>query len=173
MFWAQASSAIRFEESYGKVAQQAQISGWADPKADVLSMVHAWLSDKHNGRWTMVVDNADSYEVMFGSRSGEARTSTVFSTSPSAMASSDRSLSNYLPSSAQGAIVITTRSREVAKGLIEYAEDIVDVVPMTSEDVLVLLSRRFEKPFACYKSWITCHWPSPRQQRISISSGPE
>ncbi|KAK5079532.1 hypothetical protein LTR70_009190 [Exophiala xenobiotica] len=97
-------------------------------------MVHAWLSDKHNGRWTMVVDNADSYEVMFGSRSGEARTSTVFSTSSSAMASSDRSLSNYLPSSAQGAIVITTRSREVAKGLIECAEDIVDVVPMTSED---------------------------------------
>ncbi|KAF7502133.1 hypothetical protein GJ744_006990 [Endocarpon pusillum] len=60
-------------------------------------------------------------------------------------ASSDRSLSDYLPPSAHGSIVITSRSREVAEGLIEYAEDIFEVGPMREEDAIVLLSKRLKK----------------------------
>lgn len=145
VFWVHASSAARFEESYRKIAQQVQISSWADPKADVLSMVHAWLSDERNGRWTMVVDNADSAEVMFGSRSGEAGTPTMSFTSSTAAASSDRSLSDCLPSCDHGSIVITSRSRAVAEGLIEYAEDILEVGPMREDEALVLLTKRLKK----------------------------
>jgi hypothetical protein len=60
-----ASSAARFEESYKKIAERVQLTGWNEPKTDILGMVYGWLSDENNGRWTMVVDNADSPEVMF------------------------------------------------------------------------------------------------------------
>lgn len=73
VFWVHASSATRFEESYRKIAQQVHIDSWADPKADVLSMVHVWLSDENNGRWTMVVDNADNEEVMLTVQDAEAQ----------------------------------------------------------------------------------------------------
>jgi hypothetical protein len=38
---------------------------WGDPKADVLRLVRSWLCDKRNGRWLMVVDNADDASVFF------------------------------------------------------------------------------------------------------------
>ena len=39
--------------------------GWDDPKADVLRLVRSWLCDESNGRWVMVVDNADDADVFF------------------------------------------------------------------------------------------------------------
>jgi hypothetical protein len=38
---------------------------WDDPKADVLRLVRSWLCDKRNGRWLMVVDNADDTSIFF------------------------------------------------------------------------------------------------------------
>lgn len=122
------------------------MSGWADPKADVLSIVHAWLSDENNGRWTIVVDNADSHEVMFGLRSREAMTTFAPLTAPITTTLSGCPLSDYLPSAAHGSIVITTCSREVAEGLIEYTEDILDLSPMKKEDAIALLTNKLQRP---------------------------
>ncbi|KAK5082564.1 hypothetical protein LTR70_007670 [Exophiala xenobiotica] len=143
-FWVHASSAVRFEESYRKIAQQVHIDSWADPKADVLSTVHAWLSDGNNGRWMMVVDNADSDEVMFGPRSSEAGTTPASPTAPMTTTLRGRSLSDYLPSATHGSIVITTRSRGVAEGLMEYTEDILDVGPMGEQDAIALLTKKLQ-----------------------------
>lgn len=112
VFWVHASSAVRFEESYRRIAWQVQISSCQDPKADVLSIVHAWLSDENNGRWMMVVDNADCSQVVFGSRSSKAQTLITSFASSTALIPmlSDRSLADYCPMSAHGSIVITSRS---------------------------------------------------------------
>ncbi|KAJ9664396.1 hypothetical protein H2198_000325 [Neophaeococcomyces mojaviensis] len=145
VFWVHASSEVRFEESYQQIAQQVNISSWADPKADVLSMVYAWLSDETHGRWTMVVDNADSVEVLFGLRSGETKISAMSDVHSTTTASDHRSLSNYLPSCNHGSIVITSRSREVTEGLIEYTEDILEVEPMVEEDATALLTKKLAR----------------------------
>lgn len=133
VFWVHASSSARFEESYRQIAQQVHIENWADPKTNVLKMVYVWLSNENNGHWAMIVDNADNEEVMFGSPSDET------------MLSNDRALSDYLPSPIHGSILITSRSRKVAEGLIEYAEDIIDVGPMMNEDAIVLLRKKLRR----------------------------
>jgi hypothetical protein len=108
VFWVHASSATRFEESYRSIAARLQLSGWNEPKADVLGMLHRWQSDESNGRWTMVVDNADEAAVMFEPWNGGTGTTT-------AAASTAQSPSDFLPLSSHGSIVITSRSREVVK----------------------------------------------------------
>ena len=37
----------------------AEITGRDDPKTNILQLVHQWLCDARNGRWLMVLDNAD------------------------------------------------------------------------------------------------------------------
>ncbi|KAF7509984.1 hypothetical protein GJ744_007298 [Endocarpon pusillum] len=105
-------------------------------------MVYGWLSDENNGRWTMVVDNADSGDVMFKPWDGGIREQLPQATTSSSVG---HSLSGYLPSSANGSIVITSRSREVAEGLIEYTEDILDVRPMDEETAVALLKKKLKR----------------------------
>ena len=138
MFWVHASSGARFEESYKSIAQRIQLIGWNEPEADTLGMVHSWLSDENNGPWSMVVDNADNTRVLFEPWSGETDLERFTS------ASAGRSLADYLPSSIHGSILITTRSRKVAEGLIEYAEDILDIRPMDANEAVALLTKKLK-----------------------------
>ncbi|KAL6240402.1 hypothetical protein RBB50_012684 [Rhinocladiella similis] len=141
VFWAHASSAARFAESYKKIAERVQLAGWHEPKADILGMVHGWLSDENNGRWTMVVDKADSSEVMFepwdGGTGGHGpqRAPTSFVA---------HSLSAYLPTSANGSIIITSRSQQVVEGLIEYELNILEVRPMDRDTAVTLLRKKLK-----------------------------
>ncbi|KAI1619195.1 hypothetical protein EDD37DRAFT_660448 [Exophiala viscosa] len=110
VFWVHASSAVRFEESYRQIAAYLQLPGWSEPKMDVLRLVHAFLSDETHGQWRMVVDNADTAEVMF--ESSHDGMDTNITTPPTEL-----SLSEYLPRSAKGSILITSRSRDVLEGM--------------------------------------------------------
>ncbi|KAK5452887.1 hypothetical protein LTS15_007035 [Exophiala xenobiotica] len=101
-------------------------------------MVHNWLSDENNGRWTMVVDNADIEKVIFEQRSGE-----IDHEAPT-MGRAGRSLAGYLPTSPKGSIVLTTRTRKVAEGLFKDA-DILDLGPMNIDEAVDLLSKGLKK----------------------------
>lgn len=66
VFWIHASSTERFRQAYAFIAQECQVPGYDDPKADVLPLVQRWLEQKDGGRWLMVVDNANDIQVFFG-----------------------------------------------------------------------------------------------------------
>jgi hypothetical protein len=138
VFWVYASSATRFEESYRNIAARLRLTGWDEPKADVLGMVHGWLSDETNSQWTMVVDNADDATVMFKPYSRETGATT-------ATALMARTLSDFLPLSADGSIVITSRSHEVVERLQVFSEDILDVDPMEADVARTLLLVKLKK----------------------------
>jgi hypothetical protein len=139
VFWAHASSVTRFEEGYRKIAAHLRLTGWNEPKADNFSMVHGWLSDETNGRWTMVLDNADDADFVFEPLNGGISTNTT-------AASTDRSMSEFLPLSPSGSIIITSCSREVVEGLIKYRDDVLEVKPMDVEVAAVLLMKKLKKP---------------------------
>lgn len=95
----------------------------------------------------MVVDNVDNANVMFEPWNGGAAMKPAVLTSSAlsgTSSSTDHSLSGYLPSSANGSTVITSRSRAVAEGLIEYEDDILEVGPMDAETAVTLLMKRQE-----------------------------
>ncbi|RYP42475.1 hypothetical protein DL767_000163 [Monosporascus sp. MG133] len=63
VFWVPASSPARFEEGYRKIAERAKLPGWDQSDVDILRLVYSWLSHEANGRWVMIIDNADDINV--------------------------------------------------------------------------------------------------------------
>ena len=120
------------------MAERLQLPGWDDPEVDVLGMMYRWLSDENHGKWMMVVDNADNRDVVLGPWRGEI-------SGPAATASRNKSMSDYLPVSSNGSIVVTSRNREVLEGLDIGDEDMLDVGPMEVDVAQALLSRKLKR----------------------------
>ena len=59
VFWVHASTRARFDEGYKMIADALKLRGRDDPKTDILQLVAGWLRDEANGRWFMILDNAD------------------------------------------------------------------------------------------------------------------
>ncbi|KAB5581194.1 P-loop containing nucleoside triphosphate hydrolase protein [Coniochaeta sp. 2T2.1] len=108
VFWVHASSAERFRQAYASIAEKCQIPGHDDPKVDVLPLVKRWLEGKGCGRWLMVIDNADDTQVFFGRRAGPATADT---------SGLERKVGSYIPESAHGSVLITTRNKETGSRL--------------------------------------------------------
>jgi tetratricopeptide (TPR) repeat protein len=99
LFWVRASDRTSFETAYRQIGQQLKIPGLDDDKADVKELVRAALSLERSGKWIMIVDNADDFELLY--TRADASTES-------------RALHEYLPCSPLGAILFTTRDREAA-----------------------------------------------------------
>lgn len=64
VFWVHASSKAKIEEGYRRIAEAIRLPGRDDPRVNILQLVRAWLCDESNGRWVMIVDNADDSSVL-------------------------------------------------------------------------------------------------------------
>jgi hypothetical protein len=130
VFWVHASSAAWFEEGYRRIAERA---GWDRPDSDIIPAVHNWLCDKANGRWLMIVDNADDATIF------SAQLSSKNIDDEDSTATRAKSFSQFLPQSQHGSILITSRSREVAFQITGDTRDIIPVGPMDEDHALILL----------------------------------
>jgi tetratricopeptide (TPR) repeat protein len=129
-----AGTRTRFEDGFRRIAQAIKLDGWNDPRVDVLRLVRNWLCDESNGQWTMVVDNADDEAVFFDNTS-QSRTAGGLN-QPADL------LSDYLPQSPNGSILVTSRSQAVAHKLIGTHSNIIEVKPMDEDDALSLLDKK-------------------------------
>jgi hypothetical protein len=94
VFWIHASNAARLEQGYQQIAVVAQIPGRDDPKTNILQLVYQRLCDPRNGRWPMVLDNADDDGIFFSGNESNERGPLV----------------NFLPQVAYGSILIISRN---------------------------------------------------------------
>ncbi|KAF2175866.1 hypothetical protein K469DRAFT_52280 [Zopfia rhizophila CBS 207.26] len=141
VFWVHASSRARFEEGYRKIAERAKLPGWDQPDVDILKLVHSWLCDEANGRWVMIVDNADDLGVFpRPSQRGKGSKDDVSSNAAA-------SLLEFLLQSLNGSILITSRSRDVAFRLTGSYADIIRVQPMDQAHALALLRNKLDGSF--------------------------
>jgi tetratricopeptide (TPR) repeat protein len=100
----------RFEHSYREIAIKVRIPGYDDPKVDILDPILRWLSEKQNGPWLMILDNADDAAVFFdrpGNKSGNAISTD-----------SSRPFISFIPSVPHGMVLVTSRDRTVADNLV-------------------------------------------------------
>ncbi|KAF2802651.1 HET-domain-containing protein [Mytilinidion resinicola] len=123
VFWVHAGTQARFEEGYRRIAETTRIDGFDSPKVDVLRLVRNWLCDESNGRWVMIVDNADDSAIFFPPHY-ETQASGVSSPGQAA-----EPLSDFLPQSPNGSILITSRSRDVARRLTGRGDCLVERAP--------------------------------------------
>jgi tetratricopeptide (TPR) repeat protein len=122
--WIHASNPTRFRQGYRDIANKLLLPGREDPKADVLQLVHAWLSDGRNGQWLMILDNVDDDGVFFSDDQG------------------GKPLESFLPQTAHGTILITSRNTVAATNLVGGHGDVVEVEPMGEDEALALLHTR-------------------------------
>ena len=134
MLWAHASNAARLQQSFQEIAQLVKVRGHKDPQADVFKLVHDWLRDEKNGRWLLVLDNADDAGVL----STQASNSRGDSSSAGAL---QHQLSRYLPPTRHGSVLVTSRTRCAAMQLVEDS-DIIPIEPMDNAAAHALLHKK-------------------------------
>ncbi|KAF2786683.1 hypothetical protein K505DRAFT_289284, partial [Melanomma pulvis-pyrius CBS 109.77] len=123
VFWVHASNTARLEQSFREIAEQVKVRGYKDPQADVFKLVHDWLRNKQNGRWLLVLDNADDVGVL-SPLPGNGQTSSSSSTS-----ALQHPLFRYLPPSTHGSVLVTSRTRRAAIQIVEDS-DVIIIEPM-------------------------------------------
>jgi tetratricopeptide (TPR) repeat protein len=125
VFWAHASNTARLEQSFREIAEQVKVRGRKDPQADVFKLVHDWLRDAKNGRWLLVLDNADDAAVL----------------SPTDGGALQQHLSRYIPTSRHGSVLVTSRTKRAAMQVVEDS-DIIPIEPMHSIASHALLRKK-------------------------------
>ncbi|KAH8654542.1 hypothetical protein BGZ60DRAFT_568352 [Tricladium varicosporioides] len=127
VFWVRASDRTSFDNAFREIGQQLKIPGLEDDKADVKQLVKTRLSQESTGKWLMIIDNADNFEIFYHHDQD----------------SESSALSEYLPSSALGAILFTTRDREAAT---RYASsNVINIDEMDDRESRELLQRSLQK----------------------------
>jgi hypothetical protein len=132
LLWIQGSSAACFKQSYSQVANSLKLAGRDDYRANVLKLVYEHLSNEQNGPWLMVLDDVDERALLpmgYATQNDSAH---------------DRPLSRFLPEGSHGSILITSRNREVAKGLTVNTSSIINIHTLDEVDSTTLLLERSE-----------------------------
>lgn len=136
MFWVHASNAERFQEGFAAIAEECNIPGRDDPKADLFQLVKRWLEKAYHSRWLMVIDNADDTELFFSAKHhGDA--------SASSPANGRGKLGTYIPHCTQGSILVTSRNKQTAIRLTPGKPPI-EVPKMTDDEVGELMRTTME-----------------------------
>jgi hypothetical protein len=115
VLWVRGATAAKFEESYRHIAKAVGIPGQSEKSTDTLRAVQDWLSNESNGKWVMIVDNADDMEVWTTSVQPIMSGAPVKMDQQNTPLSATRRLHSFLPDSRNGTILITSRNREVAR----------------------------------------------------------
>jgi tetratricopeptide (TPR) repeat protein len=103
----------------------------------VLQLVSDWLRDETNGQWVMVIDNVDNVETFYPSRKRQR---------DEADAAVEPPLATYLPQSRNGAILVTSRSKDAAARLAGGYNKIREVLAMDEGEGLQLLRNKLRDP---------------------------
>jgi hypothetical protein len=129
IFWVHASSVDRFRHAYESIAQEYEVPGYHDAKADVLSLVRKWLERQSSGRWLMVIDNADDKEFFFSDNAS----------------SPEGNLGAYIPECRHGYVLVTTRNKQAGLDLTR-GMDPIEVKKMGSEESTRLFRTKLNAP---------------------------
>lgn len=130
------SNAARIEQGYQDIADQVKLAGRNDLQADVFKLVCNWLRNEQNGKWLLVLDNADDAATFSlpASNSQKAQVSGGDGAPP-------RYFSSYLPQCRNGLVLVTSRTRSVALQLVEE-NDIIPIEPMDLKSAQALLQKK-------------------------------
>ena len=117
---------ISFDNAYRDIGQQLEISGLEDDEADIKRLVKTRLSQEGIGKWLMIIDNADDFEIFYHNDNS----------------SRSSALSEYLPFSTLGAILFKTRDREAATRY--TGSNVINIDEMDDEESRELLQRSLQ-----------------------------
>jgi hypothetical protein len=140
VLWAHSSNTARLEQSFREIADQVKVRGRKEPQANVFKLLHGWLCEEKNGRWLLVLDNADDAAVL-SLRPRSNKRSQVDDGGDSSSSVLRQHLSRYLPSSRHGSVLVTIRTKRAAMQVVEDS-DIIPIEPMHDAAAHALLRKK-------------------------------
>lgn len=120
-----ASNLARLEAAFSDIADEVGLPPQPTAAVNTLQLVRRWLCNEANGRWLIIVDNADT-DITIEMQKEEEKVS----------------LAALLPQSNHGAILITSRNADVARSLVSREKDIITVGTMSDEEAVQLLENK-------------------------------
>jgi len=138
VFWVYAATGARVRQSYAEIAAVANLQVPQDPRAtgyrtglqdpgdtdsarqpqtDVVQLVNSWLQSDESGHWLIIFDSADSHSSLIKAFASDQDLSGVST-------SRKKSLAHMLPRSSTGAILVTTRNKQLALDLTDTLLDV-------------------------------------------------
>ncbi|KAH0441202.1 hypothetical protein CcaCcLH18_02112 [Colletotrichum camelliae] len=121
VFWVNAHDTQSFRQAYASIAQETQIPGRDDPTLNLLSLVQEWLERGPLRSWLMVIDGVE----------GEQPHGQI------------GPLSRFIPRSAHGSILVTTRKFQLGQTLTTEGTPI-EVGKLDVDESKLLLRERLE-----------------------------
>ncbi|RFU73930.1 short-chain dehydrogenase [Trichoderma arundinaceum] len=97
IFWVNAATVARFEESFNRIASECGITSPDSAKSDAALLLKNWLETQHVGPWIIVVDNVDDKDAFFRGKMATGKAP-----------------SECIPHCQNGSLLFTTRSRDIA-----------------------------------------------------------
>ncbi|KAH7013380.1 hypothetical protein EDB80DRAFT_369920 [Ilyonectria destructans] len=119
VFWVPAFSDASFEQAHAEIMKEVGIQRVNEE--DSKESVQRHLNSKDAGKWFLIIDNADDIDVLFES-SGQSG-----------------SMYDYLPTSDEGRILFTTRTRKVAVSV--AGNDLFELPEMNEEEAKSYLGK--------------------------------
>lgn len=128
--WVPADTVPKFEQAYIAIAKKMHLPEVNHAKADVMQLVADHLTDPEAGTWLLILDSADDLEML--------TESPIPTKSPP--------LASYIPHSASGQVIITTRDAHVGLVLTGGRDPIAVYPPTPADAALLLRSSLVEEP---------------------------
>ena len=129
-FWIHSSSRARFEQSFVKIADETRTDACEFGRSDTLHIVSKWLSDRKNGPWLLVLDNADDARVLLDPQQDHTAKSP---------ARVKPRLIDFIPQVPHGIVLVTTRDRTSGWALTGDYSTPIEVQSMDPVESLELL----------------------------------
>lgn len=127
IYWIQAGNGDRFRQSFSSIAEKAFIPGNDEEITDHFEVAKDWLSHGENGKWFMIIDNADDMGALRNGSSLDTTDNDQFDGC------------NYpIPQCVHGTVLITTRDRKIAHAFAGHSRAI-HVPTMSQEEISVLV----------------------------------
>lgn len=108
-----------------------RIAGRNLKRANIFSLVYDWLRNEGNGKWVLILDNADDKDVFTNQ-------------APNDTSADPKQLCDFLPQSTNGSILVTSRSRDAAFQITCNYKTITSVEQMTEAEALTLLDSHLQ-----------------------------
>lgn len=144
IFWVHAATVLNVIESYSTIGKAIGRVCSGGSSFEMMRSVHDWLDNEHNGKWIMIIDNADDFEVwttVLRPTDNNMETSAQPITT-SLDAQSPMRLDMFLPNSRNGHILITSRYREVGRLLTGDYPQVLQLEEMNEVEAIDLFVKR-------------------------------
>lgn len=127
VFWVYAASLARVEQAFRDIADNIKLRDRKQPGANIYKLVSRWLSNRRNGKWVMIIDSADDYDMFYGEPKDGRKVQPLWS---------------YIPQSSHGCILLTTRSEKLGSELAGGHQNVIKVGAMDHTEAFSLLGKK-------------------------------